>query len=607
MKIRRFLIMFTALLSTTIVATAATVSDSELAFARQTPQIYTYNTAEGKAEIENPKNGYLDTTRNWQGIPGIECVESNGRLWATWFSGGVHETKDNYVILVTSSDGGETWSDARVIIDPDKTGPVRAFDPVLWMDPNGKMWILWNQQYTTGGAWKKLDGKQGVWGMYTEDASIEDPVWSEPVRLCNNVCMHKPAVTSHGWLLPAYCVNRGMTEETAENEKGACLYRFVDYGKPWERFGQIGGELLPDLDAFIEHGVVERENGDLFVVLRSNNGMLYSLSTDGGKTWSAGMQMTDNGAVMSKVVSRNHIKRLASGALLLLYHDNNTANTRNNLTAALSFDDGATWPYKLLLDARTGVSYPDATQTADGKIYITYDFSRFNAQQILMSVITEEDIKAGKLVSEGSALKKLINNNGTYYAIVGYEAPLENLAHLSVAEETGEVAKLRLGERMFTDRTYEIIKMPTLFCGHSFVRSSIGSVSATVTKAGNVYVLTPEPGKSVSQQEVLRTQGFRPVMPDTLPLKLFVGLAEELVLMKKTCTVGEQLTIGKYAILLTDICESGDVNEDGAADLQDVLLALHNYLQEKDMLHSDVNGDGKLTLLDILQMLKKSV
>ena len=36
---------------------------------------------------------------------------------------------------------------------------------------------------------------------------------------------------------------------------------------------------------------------------------------------------------------------------------------RNNLTAFLSEDGGKTWPYTLLLDARSGVSYPDVIES----------------------------------------------------------------------------------------------------------------------------------------------------------------------------------------------------------------------------------------------------
>ena len=53
---------------------------------------------------------------------------------------------------------------------------------------------------------------------------------------------------------------------------------------------------------------------------------------------------------------------------------------RSHLTAFVSKDDGRSWEGGLMLDERGGVSYPDGQQTADGTIYITYDFDRTGAR-----------------------------------------------------------------------------------------------------------------------------------------------------------------------------------------------------------------------------------
>ena len=84
-----------------------------------------------------PDSKYGDTTRLFQGIPGIERA-ANGRLWALWYAGGPDEPGEgpgNYVVLVTSGDDGKTWSGPRLVIDP--PGPVRAYDPCLWHSPDG--------------------------------------------------------------------------------------------------------------------------------------------------------------------------------------------------------------------------------------------------------------------------------------------------------------------------------------------------------------------------------------------------------------------------------------------------------------------------------------
>jgi hypothetical protein len=76
--------------------------------------------------------------------PGPE-YGAGGRLWATWYSGGTNEGPENYVVLITSSDDGRTWSPIRLVIDP--PGYVRACDPNLWVDPRGRLWLFYAQAY----------------------------------------------------------------------------------------------------------------------------------------------------------------------------------------------------------------------------------------------------------------------------------------------------------------------------------------------------------------------------------------------------------------------------------------------------------------------------
>ena len=146
------------------------------------------------AVITSPGAHYADSQRRFQGIPGIERA-ANGRLWALWYSGGEDEGPDNYVIAVTSGDDGASWSGPRIAIDP--RGPVRAYDPCLWHDPTGRLWLCWAQSYTL---W---DGRAGVWAITTENANDETPTWTKPRRIANGIMMNKPTALSTGeWAFP---------------------------------------------------------------------------------------------------------------------------------------------------------------------------------------------------------------------------------------------------------------------------------------------------------------------------------------------------------------------------------------------------------------------
>jgi hypothetical protein len=104
-----------------------------------------------------PQPEHASTNRAFQGIPSM-AVAPRGRLWATWYAGVTPaEDKNNYVVLTTSGDGGMTWKEA-LTIDPDGDGPVRAFDPELWVSPDGRLFHFWAQMDKG-----QRDAKLGVW------------------------------------------------------------------------------------------------------------------------------------------------------------------------------------------------------------------------------------------------------------------------------------------------------------------------------------------------------------------------------------------------------------------------------------------------------------
>lgn len=83
------------------------------------------------------------TNRAFSGIPSM-AVAPEGRLWATWYAGVTPgEDLNNYVVLSTSADNGGTWREV-LVVDPDADGPVRAFDPELWVSPDGQIRIIYD-------------------------------------------------------------------------------------------------------------------------------------------------------------------------------------------------------------------------------------------------------------------------------------------------------------------------------------------------------------------------------------------------------------------------------------------------------------------------------
>lgn len=352
-------------------------------------------------DAEKLKN-YDSVHRLWQGIPGI-AVTKRGRIFVTFYSGGMKEEIGNYCLLVKSDDG-VSFSEPVAVA---KTEGRRCYDPCLWMDPPGRLWFAWAES-----------PENGVYAAVCDAPDEETLRFSEPRKIAEDVMMNKPVVTRDGrWLFPvavwAKDVKPNGYEYKEEKEDGAFLYESIDNGLT---FAKKGGVKMPGR-SFDEHMAVERNDGSIRLYVRTAYGIGMADSFDGGKTF---VNPRDSG--LGGPNSRFFIGRLRSGRLLLVNHVDFTK--RDHLTALLSEDDGETWPYRLLLDQREKVSYPDAVETDDGKIMVVYDRDRgyykksiedmlSSEREILLAVIREEDIIAGRLVSEGSALGQIVSKLGT--------------------------------------------------------------------------------------------------------------------------------------------------------------------------------------------------
>lgn len=351
--------------------------------------------------VRSPGAEYAD--RPFQGIPGLERAPG-GRLWATWYGGGPDEGPENYVMLVTSGNDGATWSELALVIDPQDK--VRAFDPCLWLDPRGTLWLFWAQAY---GFW---DGRAGVWAITTANPDAERPEWSAPRRLCDGIMMNKPTVLSSGeWLLPAAVWN--LKPDTRDGQHvhdlgpagGSNVICSTDQGATWAMRGQA---QVPERRCD-EHMLVEKRDGSLWMLVRTAYGIGESVSKDKGKTWSEGRPCA---TVTHIPAARFFIRRLDSGNLLLVKNNPPDGKTRSHLTAYLSEDDGVTWLGGLVLDDRAGVSYPDGFQAPDGRIYIVHDRNRKADREILMAVFSEEDIRSGAMKSPGTRTRVVVNRAG---------------------------------------------------------------------------------------------------------------------------------------------------------------------------------------------------
>ncbi len=144
-----------------------------------------------------------------------------------------------------------------------------------------------------------------------------------------------------------------------------------DGGRTWESSAPLvgAGNIQPTLG--------QRRDGTLVALMRDNGPapkrLHISTSSDGGLTWSDvhDTDLNNPGSAADLVV-------LNSGTWLLVWND--TEAGRHRLTAALSDDEGHSWPVRrdLEYDGRgreaTRSHYPAVIQDSDGMIHVLYSF-----------------------------------------------------------------------------------------------------------------------------------------------------------------------------------------------------------------------------------------
>lgn len=342
--------------------------------------------------LQRPAGDARIEKRQHQLVSSIVASESGRELFLAWYTGGKGEGPNNYVTLSVSLDGGKTWKSDELVIYP-KDSANRFFDPALWRDKNGKTWLF----YAVSMDNKHWDLKEGVNALEIKwDGS--KVAHGQPKLISYGVMMNKPVYVEKigAALFPisVWQLGKDHSKEPGYVQDGTFIHRF-SYKKGTSAISTLSPHgsipVLPDsMRTYDEHQIVQTSrSGEMFGLIRTRPGIFYSKSSDYGKTWTLPQPFTATGPTTS---SRSYIGKLRSGNLLLILND---SKTRTNMTAFVSKDGGKTWPHKLLLDSREQVSYPDADETADGTIHVTFDRDRFGAKEILYCSFKESDVLNG--------------------------------------------------------------------------------------------------------------------------------------------------------------------------------------------------------------------
>lgn len=167
-----------------------------------------------------------------------------------------------------------------------------------------------------------------------------------------------------------------------------------------ETLQYLGSAYHPDT-TFDENCICQRRDGSILMLMRISDGIAYSESFDGGRTWSEAARYS-----VPSPSARMYLGKLPTGEFLLIHHYN--FDKRNNMAALLSHDEGRTWDSVLMLDERRSVAYPDAFVDETGKVYAVYDRERYGDKEIQLAVFRREDILAGECVTPDARLRGVV-------------------------------------------------------------------------------------------------------------------------------------------------------------------------------------------------------
>ena len=382
-----------------------------------------YSIPIGAKTVRNPKgilredqkrNDYLSleidqmgdpriSERHWQAVPSVAADRDGSIVYMAWNAGGRDEEMGNYITISVSEDSGDTWDHDVMVIYPKNPKNTRILDPVLWRDDNDEIYIKFSVTMSDHG--DQIDPMTSCHRMKIS-WSGDEMKFNAPEFLTYGLMVNPPTrIEGKDMTLYPICrcsmnhLNKMRYEENPE--KGTYAYSLKN---GIFRLYSVLPEVDYSLYDFEEHQFLclDESGKELMCISRFRNGTNKCFSRDYGRTWSDFEPMPEIGPSTS---SRACIFRLNSGKVMLIY---NNAEDRSMMTVAISEDNGSTWPYKTVIDERPLTSYPAASQSEDGTIFVAYDRDRYNDMDIYFLRFSENDIIHNKT-------EKIFRQNLTHF------------------------------------------------------------------------------------------------------------------------------------------------------------------------------------------------
>ncbi|MGN0634724.1 MAG: sialidase family protein [Acutalibacteraceae bacterium] len=337
--------------------------------------------------IVNRKTGSIFDYQGWPSV----CRDENGTLYAVASGFRMqHICPCGKTVLYISRNNGETWTQPMVIndtyLDDRDAGIVYLGGGrllVTWfshpaqlyldgclrdgtlhyalpMNKNAAVGMIDSLNYLS-----PQDAQGGSFIRISEDYGV---TWSDAIQVPVS-SPHGPTLCRDGSLL---YLGKEMYSNGAVAEKSISAYASRDGGYTWEYLSTLSLPQGTNSGNFHEPYGIELPDGRLFGAVRAEGNnvphgftMYTTVSTDGGKSWSA-LACTDVSG------SPPHLLLHSSGALICSYGRREKPFGEH---AMVSYDYGKTWAEDYVIDDNTqdnDLGYPASVELADGSILTVY-------------------------------------------------------------------------------------------------------------------------------------------------------------------------------------------------------------------------------------------
>ncbi|MBQ16703.1 MAG: sialidase [Planctomycetaceae bacterium] len=292
--------------------------------------------------------------------------------------------------LMRSVDGGQTWEPQRVIMDMGNWGghPQHlngCSDPGLIVDPaTGQVWCfaVWMVGKEGKHQWDK-DGSEKGWEigksaqMLMVTSTDDGRTWSKPQNMTRTW-------KKRDWVLFAPSPQQGIaladgtlvmpTQGRDENDKFfSNLLVSRDHGKTWavSAKASLGNT---------ECQAVQLGDGSIMLNSRTESPTKFrtvSVTRDLGRSWTQHptnrktlIEPNCNGSLY-----RFDFRQNGRDRYVLLFANPYSQTGRDHHSIRTSFDDGMTWPHRLLLDVGRGAGYPSLSRVDRDHVGLVYEGS----------------------------------------------------------------------------------------------------------------------------------------------------------------------------------------------------------------------------------------